>query len=270
MSLWFAVFLGLVQGAAEFLPVSSSGHLALLQHFFRPELSSERTVLFDVLLHLGTLAAVLAAYRRELAEMLRSLLPRARGQERGARRLFRLLLLGTLPLLPAVLLKERIETLFSSPLFIGAALLFTGCLLYISGRVLPGGDTETTAGGRQALGVGLLQALALLPGVSRSGSTIAGGLFLGFRREFAVRFSFLLSIPAVLGAGVLELWELTDAGFDPALLLPCALGAAAAAVSGFFAIRLVHRLTEGGRSGVFAWYCWGAGALAILLTILRG
>ena len=115
-----------------------------------------------------------------------------------------------------------------------------------------------------------MQALSLLPGVSRSGSTIAAGLLLGFGREFSVRYSFLLSVPAVLGAGALEVRELLEEGFDPSLLLPCLLGAVAAAVAGFFAIRLVQRLTVGGRSGLFAWYCWGAGALAILLTILRG
>ena len=270
MSLWFALFLGLVQGVAEFLPVSSSGHLALLQHFFRLELPAESALLFDVLLHLGTLAAVAAAYRRELGGMLRALSPRRRAGERGEERLLGLLCLGSLPLVPAVLLKDGIEGLFTKPIFIGCALLFTGCLLYISGRVLPGGETEKTAKISHALGVGCMQALALLPGVSRSGSTIAAGLLLGFGREFAVRYSFLLSVPAVLGAGALELRELWEAGFDPSLLPPCLLGAVVAAVAGFFAIRLVRRLTEGGRSGLFAWYCWGAGALAILLTILRG
>lgn len=269
MSLWFALLLGLVQGVAEFLPVSSSGHLALLQHFFRSELPGESALLFDVLLHLGTLGAVLAAYRRELGAMLRALPPRPGAGEGGEGRLLGLLCLGSLPLVPAVLLKGRIEGLFAKPLFIGCALLFTGCLLYLSGRVLPGGETEKTAKASRALGVGCAQALALLPGVSRSGSTIAAGLFLGFRRDFAVRFSFLLSVPAVLGAGALELRELARTGFDPSLLPPCALGASAAAVSGFFAIRLVQRLTEGGRSGLFAWYCWGAGALAILLTIFE-
>ncbi len=268
MSLWSALLLGLVQGVAEFLPVSSSGHLALLQHFFRLELPGESALLFDVLLHLGTLGAVLAAYRRELGAMLRALPPRGAG-ERGEGRLPGLLCLGSLPLVPAVLLKGRIEGLFAKPLFIGAALLFTGCLLYLSGRVLPGGETEKTAKASHALGVGCAQALALLPGVSRSGSTIAAGLFLGFRRDFAVRFSFLLSVPAVVGASALELRDLARTGFDPSLLPPCALGASAAAVTGFFAIRLVQRLTEGGRSGLFAWYCWGAGALAILLTIFE-
>jgi undecaprenyl-diphosphatase len=270
MSLWFALFLGLVQGVAEFLPVSSSGHLALLQHFFRLELPAESALLFDVLLHLGTLAAVFAAYRRELGGMLRALSPRRRAGEKGEGRLLRLLCLGSLPLAPAALLKDRIEGLFTKPVFIGCALLFTGCLLYISGRVLPGGETEKTAKASHALGVGCMQALALLPGVSRSGSTIAAGLLLGFGREFAVRYSFLLSVPAVLGAGALEVRELWEEGFDPSLLPPCLLGAAAAAVAGFFAIRLVRRLTEGGRSGLFSWYCWGAGALAILLTIFRG
>ncbi len=269
MSLWFALFLGLVQGVAEFLPISSSGHLALLRHFFRLELPAESALLFDVLLHLGTLGAVIAAYRRELGGMLRSVLPQRRAGPDGSRRLLWLLLLGSLPLGGAVFLKGRIEGLFTKPLFIGFALLFTGCLLYISGRVLPGGRTERTATGRQALGVGCMQALALLPGVSRSGSTIAAGLLLGFRRDFSVRYAFLLSVPAVLGAGALELWELGRAGFDPAFLLPCALGAAAAAVSGFFAIRVVQRLTEGGRSGLFAWYCWGAGITTILLTIIE-
>lgn len=265
MALWFAVFLGLVQGAAEFLPISSSGHLALLQAFF-PSLAPEEGLLFDVVLHLGTLLSLTLVCRRELWSLARALRPR-KGVEKEGRRLWRLLILGTLPLGLVLPLKDRIEALSGSPAFIGAALLLNGALLCVCDRLVAGQKSLGIAGAKEALPVGLFQAFALLPGISRSGSTIAAGILAGLKREEAVRFSFLLSFPAVLGACLVKLWEALGDGFDRALLLPALAGAAAAALSGLLAIRLVRSLARLGRFLGFARYCWAVGLGALLLSI---
>ncbi len=265
MSVWFAVVLGLAQGAAEFLPVSSSGHLALLQAFF-PRLAPAEGLLFDVLLHLGTLISLGVVYRRELWSLLRALRPR-KGKAREERRLWCLLLLGTLPLGLILPLKGWIEDRCGDTLFIGAALLLNGAVLYIGDKVVAGRKALRSAGASAALLVGFSQAAAVLPGISRSGSTVTAGVLAGLKRPEAVRYSFLLSFPAVLGASLLKLWEALRGGFDPALALPCLAGGAAAALSGLLAIRLVSRLAQRGRFRGFAYYCWAAGLGAILATL---
>jgi len=265
MALWFAVILGLTQGAAEFLPISSSGHLALLQAFF-PALAPEESLAFDVLLHLGTLVALAAVYRRELWGLMRALLPGSGAERQEGRRLLGLLMLGTLPLGLVLPLKGWIEARCADPCFIGAALLANGALLYISDKLIAGGRRLPSPGG--ALLVGFLQAFAALPGISRSGSTITAGVLAGLRREDAVGYSFLLSFPAVLGACLVKLPEALRAGFDRALLLPALAGAAAAALSGLLAIRLVGRLAQKGNFRRFSLYCWAIGLAAIILHLL--
>ncbi len=270
MALWFAVVLGLVQGAAEFLPISSSGHLALLQAFF-PAYAPEDGLLFDVVLHLGTLLALTAAYRRELWALAKALptLPRRRScGETATRRLLLLLIAGTLPLGLILPLKGWIERRSGDPLFIGAALLLNGALLYICDRIVAGRKREAAASAADALLVGLMQAAAAVPGISRSGSTVAAGLLAGFDRSFAGRYSFLLSFPAVLGACLLKLIEALRCGFDRSLLLPCLAGAAAAALAGLPAIRLVRSLTQRGKLRHFAYYCWALGLSAIIATLV--
>ena len=265
--MWFAVALGLVQGAAEFLPVSSSGHLALLQAFF-PSLAPEDSLLFDVLLHLGTLVSLTAVFRRELGAALRAAVPlprRGRDGEEG-RRLLRLLALGTLPLGLVLPVKGWIEGRNGDARFIGACLLLNGGLLYICDRVVAGRRRMSSAGAGEALGVGLAQAFAALPGISRSGSTVTAGVLCGLERSEAVRYSFLLSFPAVLGACLVKLAEAARDGFDEALLLPALAGAAAAALSGFAAIRLVSALARRGSFRGFAFYCWALGLSAIIAS----
>ena len=267
MSLWFAVILGLIQGAAEFLPVSSSGHLALLQAFF-PSLAPEEGLLFDVLLHVGTLVSLTAVYRRQLRGLARSLLRPRSGDGAAGRRLVGLLLLGTLPLGLVLPLKGWIEERCGDPAFIGAALIVNGAMLYISDKLLAGRKSLPAAGADQALAVGFAQAFAALPGISRSGSTVTAGVLAGLRRPDAVDFSFLLSFPAVLGACLVKLAEALRSGFHKALLLPALAGFAAAALSGLLAIRLVRTLAQRGKFRNFAWYCWTAGLGAIIASIL--
>ncbi|MBR3556625.1 MAG: undecaprenyl-diphosphate phosphatase [Oscillospiraceae bacterium] len=267
MALWFAVILGLTQGAAEFLPVSSSGHLGLLQAFF-PALAPDAGLSFDVLLHLGTLLSLTLVYRRELWGMMRALLPGSGEEKREGRRLLGLLMLGTLPLGLVLPLRGWIEARCTDAVFIGAALLANGVLLFISDKLLAGRKELRTAGAGDALLVGVLQAFAALPGISRSGSTITAGVLAGLRREDAVRYSFLLSFPAVLGACLVKLSEALRDGFDKALLFPSLAGAAAAALSGLLAIRLVGRLARRGGFRRFSLYCWAVGLAAIILRLI--
>lgn len=275
MSVWFAAFLGLVQGVAEFLPISSSGHLAIFQTFFHMENVEETQMLFDVLLHLGTLVSVCIVYRKDIADVVKELWAMLLGlfgkkteQHIPTRRLILLVILSTIPLLAVALVDGFVEALYSSTLFIGIALICTGTLLYISDKLPSGKKTEKNATVGDALLVGLMQAVAVLPGISRSGSTITAGLSRGFDRKYAVRYSFLLSIPAIVGANILKIGDALESGFDTSLLLPYLVGMAVAAVSGYFAIRLVKLLMDKGKFGRFAYYCWAVGLITVLLTVI--
>ena len=274
MSVWFAILLGLLQGVTEFLPVSSSAHLCLLQQLFPRQMEQGGGLLFDVLLHLATLAAVCAAYWPELRTLLLELARPLRRKEnrpppdRSAKRLLLLLVLGTLPLGLAVLGEEWVERLSRSGLFIGIALICTGLLLFLSDYLPKGRKNLGRMGPGDALLIGLTQALAVLPGLSRSGSTVTAGLARGLDLETAVKYSFLLSVPAILGANLLKLVEAVRCGIDPDRLPACLLGMGAAAVSGWLSIRVLRSLTRRGRFSAFRWYCWGLGLAVILKDIL--
>ncbi len=269
-----AAFLGLLQGITEFLPVSSSGHLSLFQNFFNAEGPDN---LFNVLLHFATLLAVCVFYRRDIAAMVLEFFRAVRDLFSGgsreekvppARRLVAMIVLGTLPLAVVLPVKGAVERLGGSTLFIGCALLVTGLILFASDRFSPGRKTEKTMRVTDALLVGCAQALAVVPGLSRSGSTISAGVAVGLDRPFAVRFSFLLSLPAVLGATLLELVDVVRGGVQSALSLPqLLLGMAVAAVAGYFAIGWIKRLADRGRFGAFAYYCWAAGLATIVATL---
>ena len=153
--------------------------------------------------------------------------------------------------------------------FIGGALIVTGILLFVSDRVRHGRKTEKTATLLDALLVGIGQAIALCPGISRSGMTITAGCFTGFERKFAVRFAFLLSIPAVIGANILSLKDAIEASIDWASVPAYLVGVVVAAVSGYASIRLLRYVADKGRFGAFAYYCWAAGVLTLVLTILH-
>ena len=275
MSVLTSFLLGLIQGVAEFLPISSSGHLSIAQNLLGLPVADN--MFFDVLLHLGTLAAVLAAYWRDVVDMVREFFVGIGDLARHttpnpvppARRLVLLVIVATLPLFLILPVKDRVEGLYSNTWFIGAALLFTGCLLFLSDRVKRGKKTEKTATVLDAILVGLGQAIATAPGISRSGMTITAGCFCGFERKFAVRFAFLLSIPAVLGANILSIAEAAKAGIDWSQLPAYAVGVATAAISGYLCIRLLKLIAEKGRFGAFAYYCWAAGLVTLLLTALQ-
>lgn len=271
-----SAILGFVQGVAEFLPISSSGHLTLFQYFFGME---EPDQLFNVLLHFATLLAVCVVYWRDIWEMiveffrffgdLFSRRPR-RGHPPEARRMVLLIIVGTLPLFLVLPIQDQVEALGNNPIFVSCALLVTGCILFLSDQMARGHKTAKTATLPDVLLVGLAQGVATIPGLSRSGCTISAGMVRGFDRKFAVRYSFLMSLPAVLGATLLKVLDVMEMeGGVPAENLPkYLLGMAVAAVVGYFSIQLVKLLADKGKFGAFAFYCWGAGALFILLNIM--
>jgi undecaprenyl-diphosphatase len=272
-----AALLGLVQGVAEFLPISSSGHLTLLQHFFGVD---EVDNLFNILLHFATLVAVCVVYWKDIVGMIveffRALAAvfTRRGERQTenvppARRLVMLVILGTLPLCLVLPLNDKVEELGNSPAFVAVMLLVTGCILFFSDRMAKGRKTERTATVKDALLVGLAQGVATIPGLSRSGCTISAGMALGFDRKFAVRYSFLLSLPAVLGATLIKVVHAVgDETMDLTLLPKYIVGMVVAGVVGYFSIRLVNLLAQKNKFGKFAYYCWCAGLVALIASFL--
>lgn len=275
MTLLSSVLLGLVQGVAEFLPISSSGHLAIAEHLLGMK-GLEVPEFFDVLLHLGTLVAVFAAYWEDIREMILELFCGVRDLARHstpvpvppARRLILLIVVGTLPLFAVLPIKDLVEGLADNMYFVGGALLVTGFLLFASDRVKKGRKTEKNVTMKDVLLVGVAQAIATCPGISRSGTTITAGCFVGFERRFAVRFSFLLSIPAILGANILSIKDALDTVIwaeVPVYLV----GVAVAALVGYGCIRLLKMIADKGRFGFFAYYCWAAGLVTLILTLVQ-
>ncbi|MDD2509694.1 MAG: undecaprenyl-diphosphatase UppP [Syntrophomonas sp.] len=247
MTLFQAIVLGAVQGLTEFLPVSSSGHLVIFQHIFAIE---EAPLTFDVLVHLGTLIAVFIAFWDDILGILK----------KPFCRLTYLLIVGCIPAgLAGFLLAPYFEKAFDSLLVVGIALIFTGILLSLSENLAQrhfGLKQEEETAFSDALFIGILQALAIVPGLSRSGSTIAAGLMAGLDREFAARFSFLLSIPVIIGAGIFELSDVFVTGIPASNILPYTLGPLTAALFGLFAIKVVLGLVRKGKLAYFSYYCW--------------
>lgn len=270
-----AIVLGMVQGVAEFLPISSSGHLSLLQHFFGME---ELDTLYNILLHFATLIAVCVVYWRDVVDMIveffrgiASLFSRqgGRGNPPEGRRLVLLVILGTLPLFLILPFDDMVEGLGANPVFVSAMLLVTGCILFLSDRYGGGRKTVRTATVRDVLLVGVAQGAATIPGLSRSGTTISAGMALGFDRNFAVRYSFLMSLPAVFGATLLKVVKVAKSGVLDTKLLPMYLtGMVVAGVVGYFSIRLVKLLADKGKFGRFAYYCWIVGVIALIFSFL--
>ena len=277
MSVLHAVLLGIVQGVTEFLPISSSGHLAIAEHLLGVQGASEIPEFFDVLLHLGTLVAVFIAYWSDICGMILEFF-RGVGDlihhstpERipPARRMILLIIVGTLPLFLVLPVKDRIEALSDSMIFVGCALLFTGCMLFLCDRASKGRKTEKSARLTDVLLVGVAQAVATCPGVSRSGMTITTGCLMGFERGFAVRYSFLMSIPAILGANLLAVKDALETGVVWNEVPVYLVGVVVAAVVGYGCIRLLHFIASKGRFGVFAYYCWAVGAMVVALTLMK-
>jgi len=265
-----AVIIGLIQGLTEFLPVSSSGHLVLFQRLLGVEMPG---LTFEIFLHFGTLISVFWVFRQRLLKIIMSFLilfskkgEWARFASSADRWFGLLLIIGSVPTaLIAFIIKDYVEQAFNSLLFVGIALLITGALLWVA-DILPGGKKDIHKTRIfDALLIGTFQGLAIFPGISRSGSTISGALFRGLDKKTAAEYSFLLSIPAILGATLLEVVGLikNNTGVEYDLLFYFA-GVVAAVAAGIFAINIFLKLLVKNKLRYFSVYCWTVGILIII------
>lgn len=266
MTLLKAIILGVVQGLTEFLPISSSGHLVIFSHFLGLDrLPQNFRVSFDVILHLGTLVAVIFFFRSEVVEIIRSSFTGRSERSRKNRRLLLLLLLATIPAaLLGKLFGDTFESIFSSPWKVGILLIVTGSMLFLGEAFSKPQKEIDEISFKGALAVGFAQALAIAPGISRSGSTIVAGMLTGTKRSDAARFSFLLSIPIIAGAAFTKINFIFKISSEAAI--PVSMGFVFSVLSGYFAIQFLIGYLERNRLYPFAYYCWAAGIIAILLT----
>lgn len=280
MDILHAIFLGLIQGLTEFIPVSSSGHLVISRDILGVE---EAGLAFDVILHLGTLVAVFTYYWKDILMLARdffkllcqlavypfvSAKPVLYSKRDPYRILLLMLIVATIPTaLIGFLFSDLFKSLFDSVHFVGYTLLITGGILWLSNKMLRERKQMKDMTVWDAVVVGIMQGAAITPGISRSGTTIFGGLLRGFNRELATRFSFLLSIPAILGAVVLEGRHVIQGGAVVQEIIPVLFGFIAAALSGYFAIRFLIQLISKQKIHYFSYYCWGVGGTVILYSM---
>ena len=251
---WQALLLGLVQGLTEFLPVSSSGHLVIAQSLLG---INTEMLTFDIFAHVGTLVAVFVYFWSDIRALLK----------RPFCRFTALIIVGCIPAgIMGVLLDDLFERLFSSLAAVACALIVTGILLLLSDRFNGKGRIEDMSFG-QALAIGCFQGVAITPGLSRSGSTIFGALLCGLERSEAARFSFLLSIPVILGAALLEGVDVVKSGVP--VSFSYFLGALVAAVSGYFAIRIFIKLLHKRNMRYFSYYVWAVAAVVLICCLFR-
>jgi len=264
MNLAKALILGLVQGLAEFLPISSSAHLVYLQNYLgidKPQLS------FTVLLHFATLLAILLFFRKDLWEILKSFQNIKQSRANSSTRMLFLLVIGSLPIaILGVLLKDKMESLFSNIELVSFFLILTGILLFFGDRIRSGDKGILQTGILDALIIGVAQACAILPGISRSGATIIFGLFCGLERRWAVKYSFFLAVPAILGATIVELPN-TIFMVNQATFCYYIVGAVTALFSGYLSLKVLLSFVEKSRLGYFAYYCTILGLIVFFFQI---
>ncbi|NLM25712.1 MAG: undecaprenyl-diphosphate phosphatase [Firmicutes bacterium] len=271
MNLLEAIFLGVIQGITEFLPVSSSGHLVLFSSLLGIQ---EANLTYEIFLHFGTLLAVFFAFKPDIMLLIQAFIKliKAPGDfkqlyqtDSGVKMLIAIII-GTLPLVfVGLFVQDFIRDLFSSPKFTGYMLLLTGTILFISSKVNDGKKEIERISMLDGLIIGLGQACAVVPGLSRSGTTIATGLLKGLERESAARFSFLLSIPAILGAQVLAIGDLFSAEAISTPLWMMLIGTLVSAIVGYLAIKLLLKFVRQGRLIIFSYYTWAVGLLVLFL-----
>jgi len=275
-----AVLLGIVQGVAEFLPISSSGHLSLMQSLLGIGGLAEldNNAVYNVMLHVGTLVAVFVAYWSDIRDMIVELFNMLTGKAKAGkaeknmpmRRQILMMILATLPLFLVLPFEDKIQSIGAYPLLVGCALLINGTLLFMADRTPVSNKDEKSITAADALIVGFFQAIATIPGISRSGITITAGLGRNFERSYAVKFSFLLSLVAVAGAVFLKVLDLFKMEIDVAALPAYITGMIISGVVGYASIKFLQKIVDKGKFGGFAYYCWAVGGIAVLATILRG
>lgn len=270
MNIFESIFLGIVQGITEFLPISSSGHLVILQNIMN--IQSEG-VFFEVALHFGTLISIFLVYHYDFKQMFIESIKffkKFRGKKMSSlteyESLVLFIIVGSIPTaFMGFAFEETFEKMFDSPYIVGIMLLITGSFLMISRKM-----TRLHKNFRQmaivdALIIGTFQGFAISPGISRAGSTIFASLMRGLKREKAVKYSFLLSVPAVLGANLLKLKDINSIDISLSVLIA---GVIASVVSGYFAIKLLTKILNRGKLYLFAYYCWILGSIIILINAL--
>ena len=273
MNILQGIIIGIVQGLTEFLPVSSSAHLIFIQNI----LGVESSLAFDTFLHLGSLLAVLIYFRADIYKMIQAWLLsvgdilqhrfREGFYSDPYKRLSWYVILATIPVaIVGVLFESQVDALFAGELYVPGFFLFvTGTILYLSQRMASGQIDMPHMGWFQSLFMGLAQACAIMPGLSRSGTTIASGLVIGLDKEFAAKFSFILSIPAIFGAFIVQIKDIgLSMGSDGAAVI---LGFAAAFISGYFAIKWLIDLIQNKSLDFFSYYCWIVGIVVFMGSI---
>jgi undecaprenyl-diphosphatase len=257
-----SIFLAVVQGLTEFLPVSSSGHLVFFQSLFGLK---EPPIFFDVMLHLGTLLSVAVYFRKDILGIIKGVVSTLRRKEenREGAKLFLWIILASIPTgLMGVFFKDWFESLFAKPKLVGGMLILTGLILWLTRWTKKEGKPIGRMGWLDAIFIGIAQGVAIIPGISRSGATISTGLFSGLDRELSGKFSFLLSIPAILGATLLEFKEFdTASGLGNPLI-----GAAVAFGVGILALTILIKMIKMGKMFKFSYYCCGMGIMMIILV----
>lgn len=271
MTIVQVIILGIIQGATEFIPVSSSAHLLLVPWLLQWE--TIPSLGFDVILHLGTLLAVLIYFWKDWLAMVQSVLRwlTKRDSSDPNLKLLGLLILGTIP--AAViggLFEDFFERVFESPLVASLMLFVTAGLLFAGERLGKQLRQPEELSWLDSLIIGLAQAVAILPGISRSGATMAAGRLRGLGRDSAARFSFLLAAPIILGTGVVHIFDLIETGVSSSELLPMVVGFVAALVSGYLVIRWLLGFLRSRSTAVFSIYCVAAGALCLIVLMARG
>ena len=270
MTILEAIVLGVLQGITEFLPVSSSGHLVLMQHFLGIK---ESQVFFDVMLHFGTLGAVIIVYYQLIGSLVRTGFftlfqadfyrhPRLTISNSPDLRLIWFLLLGSIPTgLIALLFKDSIEAIFGKPMVVAGMLIITGLILQLSRLGQRRRQTETPLRAWHTPLVGIVQGLAIIPGISRSGSTISISLLLGLSPQVVAQYSFLLSIPAILGAVVLKLKDVGEITIAPTVIVA---GILTSFIVGYIALRFLLAMLNRGKFSIFSYYCFALGIVAAM------
>ena len=262
MTYWDAFLLGIIQGATEFLPVSSSGHLVIVQNLLSISIEG---LAFEVIVHLGTLFSILLVYRRRISDLTVGALR----NDRDSIAYVGLLIAATIPAaVLGIFAKDPIEALFDDPMVPGVALLFTGAILWSSRSAL-GRTTVTRPTWTMAVVIGMAQACALIPGISRSGSTVVVAMWLGFEAREAAAFSFLMAVPAIAGATILQMPDLVGVGPQGLSLSLLVIGGLTAGVTGVVAIRSFVGVLARRSFHFFAPYCWIVGLLYLAYLLVR-
>jgi len=257
-----SIILGIVQGLTEFLPVSSSGHLVIFQKLLK---FNDPGVLFEIAVHIGTLVAVIIYFRKDICEIIRSIFNWGKDAPDNIKYahhlLFHLIIASVITAIIGFTFRDTFESLFENTVLVGFMLIITGGVLFASDKIR--NTTKKQMSVPSSLLVGFAQSIAIIPGISRSGATITTGIFSGRTRDLATRFSFLLSIPAILGATLLKLKDLQSAAASGAMGLNFILGGIAAAIVGYFAISFLIKMIKQAKLFYFSIYCWIIGIITI-------